>query len=151
MTDIATSASKSTRKFAPPNYEEMPEALRETAEKALAQAKDSYAKAKLATEQATNVLKDTYATAAKGAMDYNLKVIEFARANTNTAFEYAQELMGIKHPSELVVLSTSQAQKQFGTMIAQTKELTELAQKVTAETTAPLKTGVTKVFSTTVA
>ena len=66
MTDIAASASKSTRKFAPPNYEEMPEALRETAEKALAQAKDSYAKARLATEQATNLLKDTYATAAKG-------------------------------------------------------------------------------------
>jgi hypothetical protein len=29
-------------------------------------------------------------------------------------------------------------------MIAQTKELTELAQKVTTETTAPLKAGVTK-------
>jgi hypothetical protein len=30
-----------------------------------------------------------YATAAKGATDYNLKIIEFARPNT--AFEYAQE------------------------------------------------------------
>jgi len=34
-------------------------------------------------------------------------------------------------------------QKRFETMIAQTKELTELAQKVATET-APLKAGVTK-------
>jgi phasin len=146
MTNVAAAGTKSTRGYAPPTYEEIPEALRETAEKAVAQAKDAYAKAKVAAGQATDVLKDTYATAAKGATDYNLKIIEFARANTNSAFEYAQELMGVKHPSELVVLSTAHAQKQFQIMIAQTKELAELAQKVTAEATAPLKAGVTKVL-----
>ena len=52
--------------------------------------------------------------------------------------------MEVKHPSELVALSTAHVQKRFETMIAQTKELTELAQKVATETTAPLKAGVTK-------
>jgi len=83
--------------------------------------------------------------------DYNLKIIEFAHANTNTAFDFAQDLMEVKHPSELIALSTAHVQKRFETMIAQTKELTELAQKVTTEATAPLRAGVTKALKTKVA
>jgi phasin family protein len=49
--------------------------------------------------------------------------------------------MGVKHPSEFVALSTAHARKQFESMIAQTKELTELAQKVTTEITEPVKAG----------
>ena len=47
--------------FAPPNYE----TFRETAEKAVSQAKNTYEKAKLASEQATDLLRKTYATAAR--------------------------------------------------------------------------------------
>ena len=127
------------------------EAFRETAEKGVAQVRDTYEKAKVATEQATDILKDTYATVAKGATDYNLKVIEIARTNTNTAFEHAQKLIGAKSPLEFVALSTTHARKQFDTMIAQTKELTELAQKVTTEVTQPVKAGVAMVFKNNVA
>jgi phasin len=139
MNEFATAAIKSN------------EAFRQTAEKSVAQAKDTYEKAKVATEQATDILKDTYATAAKGATEYNLKVIEIARTNTNAAFEHAQELIGAKSPSEFVELSTAHARKQFDTMMAQTKELTELAQKVTIKTTEPLKAGVTMAFDKKVA
>jgi phasin len=127
------------------------EAFRQTAEKGVAQAKDTYEKAKVATDQATDILKDTYATFAKGATDYNLKIIEIARTNTNTAFEHAQKLIGAKSPLEFVALSTTHARKQFDTMIAQTKELTELAQKVTTEVTQPIKAGVAMVFNNNVA
>jgi phasin len=127
------------------------EAFRQTAEKGVAQAKDTYEKAKVATGQATDILKDTYATVAKGVTDYNLKIIEIARTNTNTAFEHAQKLIGAKSPLEFVALSTTHARKQFDTMIAQTKELTELAQKVTTEVTQPVKAGVAIVFNNNVA
>jgi phasin len=127
------------------------EAFRQTAEKGVVQAKDTYEKAKVATEQATDILKNTYATFAKGATDYNLKIIEIARTNTNTAFEHAQKLIGAKSPLELVALSTTHARKQFDTMIAQTKELTELAQKVTTEVAQPVKAGVAIVFNNNVA
>jgi len=126
---------------------EVPTALRELADKGIAQARDTYENAKAATEEATDLLKDTYKTAAKGTTDYNLKVIEIARTNTNAAFDYAHELMGVKSLSELVELSTAHARKQFEAMSAQTKELTELAQKVTTEIAEPLKTGVTKAFN----
>jgi len=127
------------------------EAFRETAEKGVAQVKDTYEKAKVATGQATDILKDTYATAAKGATEYNLKIIEIARTNTNAAFEHAQHLLGVKSPSEFVELSTAHARKQFDTMIAQTKELTELAEKVTTKITEPLKAGLTMAFNKKVA
>ena len=81
---------------------EMPAAFRELADKGVAQARNTYENAKAATEEATDLLKDTYKTAAKGATDYNLKVIEIARANANSAFDYAYELMGVKSPSEFV-------------------------------------------------
>ena len=101
----------------------------------VAEAKDTYEKAKAVTEKATNQLKHAYTTAAKGATDYNLKVIEIARANTNTAVDNAFELLGAKSPSEFVELSTKHARKQFEAMAVQTKELTELAQKVATEIT----------------
>jgi hypothetical protein len=49
------------------------------------------------------------------------------------AFDYAYNLLAMKSPSEFVELSTAHARKQFEAMTAQTKELTELAQKVTTE------------------
>jgi phasin len=133
-------------KIDPPKME-VPAALRELADKGIAQARVTYENAKAATEEATDLLKDTYKTAAEGTTDYNLKVIEIARANTNAAFEYAHGLMGVKSLSELVELSTAHARKQFEAMSAQTKELTDLAQKVTTEITAPLTTGMTKAFN----
>ena len=45
----------------------------------VAQAKDNYEKIQAATDEATDLLKSAYATAAKGTTDYNRKVIEIAR------------------------------------------------------------------------
>lgn len=133
-------------KFDLPNME-MPEAFREMTEKGVAHAKDTYEKAKAAAEQATNLLKNTYTIAAKSSTDYNLKVLEIARTNTSSAFDYAQKLLGVKSPAEFVELSTAHARKQCEAITAQTKELAALAQKVTTEIAEPLKTGATKAFN----
>ena len=94
-------ASSSTPEYGMPKFEmpkfglpntEMPEAFREMAEKGVAHVRDNNAKAKAACEQAADLLENTYATFAKGAQDYNLKLIEIARANTRAAFDYAHEL-----------------------------------------------------------
>jgi phasin len=153
--DKLTGSSFDVPKFDIPKFDpskmEMPAAFRELADKGVAQARDTYENAKAATEEATDLLKDTYKTAAKGATDYNLRVLEIARTNTNSAFDYAYKLMGVKSPSEFVELSTAHAHKQFEVITAQTKELTELAQKVTIEIVEPIKTGVTKAFNNKIA
>jgi phasin len=137
-------------KFEFPNFEmpklEIPTAFREIAEKSVSQAKENYEKLKSAAEQATDVLEDTYATATKGVSDYGLKVIEAARVNTNSAFDFASQLMTVKSLSEVVELSTAHSRKQFETLTAQSKELAAIAQKVATDTAEPVKESFGKVF-----
>jgi phasin len=138
----AKTAKHTSSPFDVPNYQmskfdlskiEMPEAFREMAEKGVAQAKDSYEKIQAAAEEATDLLKSAYTTAAEGTTDYNRKIIEIAGTNAHAAFDYAYELLGVKSQSDFIELSTAHARKQFEAMTAQTKELTELAQKVMTE------------------
>jgi phasin len=130
-------------KFEMPKFEipkfEVPPAFREFAEKGIAQAKENYERVKSAAEQATDVLEDTYSTASKGCTSYGLKLIETTRANSDAAFDLMTELMSAKSYSEVVELSSAYFRKQFDTLIAQTKELSEHAQKVATETVEPIK------------
>ncbi len=71
-------------------------------------------------------------------------MIEIARANTNAAFDFVEQLFGVKSPSELVELTTAHSRAQFETVTAQGKELAALAQKVATETAEPIKSGVEK-------
>ena len=119
-----------TAKFDPTKME-MPAAFRELADKGVAHAKDTCEKIQAAGEEMTDMLAANYSTVAKGLNDYNLKVVEIARANTSTAFEYANELLGVTSLPQFFELSSAHAHKQFEAMTAQTKELTELTQQVT--------------------
>lgn len=137
-------------KFEIPSFEmpkmEVPAAFREVAEKSVAQAKETWDKMKAASEEATEIMEETYTTASKGVSDYGLKVIDTTRANVNAAFDFASALMGAKSISEIIELSTSHARSSFDTMSAQTKELAALAQKVATDAVEPMKTGMTSAF-----
>ena len=123
------------------------QAFRETAENGSAQAKAAFEKASIVAADATTMMKDSYSRTVKGAQEYHSKAIEFAQANTKAAFEFAQELVGVKSPSEFFELSTNHSRKQFETLTEQAKELAMLAQKVTLATAEPIKAGATKAFS----
>jgi phasin len=137
-------------KFDVPKFDmpkmEIPAAFREFAERSVAQARDGYEKMKAVAEDTTDVLEDTYASASKGTTDYTLKTIEFARLNTNAAFDFAGALLTVKSFSEAIELTSAHSRKQLDVLLAQTKELTALAQKVAADTSEPLKSGVNKAF-----
>jgi phasin len=133
-------------KFDLPNME-LPEAFREMTEKGVAQVRDSYAKAKVASEEAGELLESTYATVAKGATEYNRKLIEFARINTRAAFDYTQGLLGAKSPAEFIELATAHARKQFDIVAEQNKELCALAQETATAAAKPIKTSVSKVIN----
>jgi phasin len=145
MTEANTTGAGT--KFAGATKMGTPQAIREMADKGTAQAKASYDKMSAATAEASTVMQNAGATAAQGFKDSNAKVIEFARANSNAAFDFANELLGVKSPSEFIRLSTEQARKQFEVLSEQTKELTALSQKVMLETAEPLKAGAAKAFA----
>jgi phasin len=119
-----------------------PEALRGMAEMGTAQAKETYEKMNAATTEAADLIKNSYSTAVKGLQDYNNKIIEFAHANTNAAFDFVQKMSGVKSPSEFLELWSEHVRKQLETLTEQTKQLAALAQKVTLATAEPLQTGV---------
>jgi len=133
-------------KFGLPNTE-MPAAFREMAEKGVEHTRDAYAKAKVASEEAINLLENTYETAAKRATDYNHKLIEIVRTNTRAAFENAHELLGAKSPPEFFELSTAQMRKQFQIVSAQNKELCALTQEIATEAAGAIKSGASKAFN----
>ena len=123
------------------------QALRESAENGSTQAKAAFEKASTAAADASTLMKDSYARSLKGVQEYHAKAIEFAQANTKAAFDFAQELVGVKSPSEFFELSTNHSRKQFETLTEQGKELAMLAQKVTLATAEPIKAGAAKAFN----
>jgi phasin len=138
-------------KFAMPKFNlpnmEMPEAFRDMAERGVEQTRDAYAKVKVASEEAADLLENTYEAAAKRATNYNRKLIEIARTNTRAAFDYVHELLGVKSPPELIALSTAQMRKQFEIVSEQNKELCALAQEIATEAAGTIKPGVSKVVN----
>lgn len=168
MTETTTSTTKAAKTMKPaassfgmpdygmPKFEmpkfnlsnmEMPEALREMAEKHVEQTRDAYAKAKIASEEALNLLENTYEAATKRATDYNNKLIEITRTNVRAAFDYVQQLLGAKSPSELIELSTAQMRKQFEIVSAESREFCALAQEMATEAAGTIKTSVSKALN----
>jgi phasin len=125
---------------------EVPEQVRAFAEKGVSQARDNYAKFKDAAETHNGTMEAVFTTASKGASEYTAKLMEIIKSNTTASLDFAQQLFGVKTPSEAMELWTAHARKQFETLTAQAKQLAELSQKVAAETAEPIKTSASKLF-----
>jgi phasin len=123
-----------------------PRAIREMAEKGAAQTKETYEKMS-ATSEAADLMKASCSTALQGAQDYSNKFLEFAQANTNAAFDFAQKVCRVKSPSEFMELSTEHSKAQTQTLTEQSKALAELAQKIALGGARPLQEGVAKAFT----
>ena len=112
----------------------------------MSQARDNYAKFKDAAETHNGTIEAVFTSASKGASAYSAKLMEFMKANTTSALDFAQELLSVKSPTEAVELWTTHTRKQFETLTAQAKELAELSQKVATETVEPIKASASKFY-----
>lgn len=121
-------------------------AVRNLTEKPIAYAKDAVEESTLAADQAFKAVEQAHAKAAKSAADLNLHFIAIARANMDGAFDFAQQLMSVKSPSELFELSAAHARKQFEVLSEQIKQLSALVQKVATDSAQPLQSGTTKIL-----
>jgi hypothetical protein len=61
------------------------------------------------TTEAADLIKISYSKAVKGMQDYNNKIIAFAHANTNAAFDFVQKLSSVKSTTAFVELWTEHA------------------------------------------
>lgn len=121
-------------------------AAREFADKGVAQAREAYEKFKDAAQANNDTIEAVYSTATKGATDYTTKLVDIARINLNSAFALATKFAAVKTPSEAFALLSGHAREQYETLTAQSKDLVEFTQKVTADAVEPIKASASKVF-----
>jgi phasin len=118
---------------------EIPEAFREFVEKSSVQLREGYEKTRAAAEQTTDLLVGSQTTWSKGVVNFNLKAIDAARANSNGMFDLMSKLVSAKSYSESMELSAAYLRKQFELVAAQIKDLAAQTQKVVSETVEPIK------------
>jgi hypothetical protein len=95
-------------------------------------------------EEAKKGMEQAYTTASKGAVDFNLQLIDMVQANMNAAFDFARQLSRVKSPSEFLEVSTAHMQKQLESVAKQTQHFTATAQKMTTEAGRPFQAGISK-------
>jgi phasin len=125
---------------------EVPEQMRAFAEKGVSQARENYAKFKDAAESQNGAIEAMFTSASKGISEYTAKVMEFMKANTSSHLDFAQQLFGLRSPSEALELWTNHSRKQIETFQAQAKELAEIGQRIANETVEPIKASASKFY-----
>jgi len=117
----------------------IPEAVRATAEKSVAQTREVYDRSKDALDASVTTLERTFDAAGQGAVAFNRKIIDIAQRNVNSGFDLAKSLAGAKNLSEMVELQAAYWQKLLGTLTSQAEEVRALATKMAAAAIEPVK------------
>jgi phasin len=125
---------------------ELPSSLIDLFDKTMARAKDAHEKATTIVEHSAEAFEEAFSCANRGSAEYRNKVMEIARANANSAFDLAREIVEAKSLSEVFESAVSHQRKQFEAAATQLKELSMLTQKVVTETTEPIRSGMTEPF-----
>lgn len=129
--------------FPAPTFE-VPSAFRDLAEKSVSTARETYAKIKSATDDATGLVEETFETAREGAFAIGVKTLDAAKSNSDASFEFARDLFGAKTVSEMIELQSSFARKQFDALTEQFKEFQVLGEKFVTDTAKPVSDKVEK-------
>jgi phasin len=132
--------------FSPVMPFQVPEQVRAFAETSVNQARDGYQKFKTAAESNNEAIEAACTSASKGASDLTAKLVEIAKVNTASTFDFAQALMGVRSFPEAFELMNAHARKQFEALTAQSKDLAEFSQKVATDTVEPFKASASKAF-----
>jgi hypothetical protein len=92
-----------------------------------------------AVEDATRSAEKSFSSSLAGMRELNIKLIDMAHANAEALFELAHGMASAEAPSDLATIWSAHARRQFEMMTKQTRELTELGQKLVGRSTKPLK------------
>jgi phasin len=117
-----------------PKYE-IPEPVRELAERNIDQARQAYNKFLDMARQAQQSLAHSHDALSANALQLQARAAKFAEENINASFDFAAELARARDLKEYLEIQTKHAQAQMKTFASQTQELgrlmAEAAQKAT--------------------
>ena len=114
--------------------------------KVAAIANETLEKGKVASEQSVRAIEQSYSVMVENIRAFNVKMIDMARTNTETAFDLARQIATARAPSDVFAIWTTYAPKLFETLSAQAKELTALGQKMAGESAEPITRSANQAF-----
>jgi phasin len=138
---VQTAAAELAKPFA-----DMQEKVRANAEKGIEQLRSHYATLKGNAEAATDKLEESVTAAHAGTREFNMKVLDLFRTQTNAGFEHMQSLFGAKTVADAVKLQQDFAKSQVETLQAHSKHLAEIAKKVATDLVEPVKASMVMPF-----
>ncbi|NND49101.1 MAG: hypothetical protein HKN60_02485 [Rhizobiales bacterium] len=110
---------------------ELPETVRDMAERGIEQTREAYGKMRDAAQQATTILEESTSKASETATAFNLKNVDYAEANVEAGFELARKLFETRDPAKAVELQLAFARKQTEAFNTHVKEMGAFATKNT--------------------
>ena len=120
---------------------EVPQAMRDLAERNIAQMRETYERSKDALEGIVQSWERSFDATNQGAVALNRKIIDIAQRNINSGFDLAKRLAGAKNLAEATELQADYWRKQLDTLAAQAEEVRTLSAQVAADATKPMKRG----------
>jgi hypothetical protein len=102
-------------------------------------ARDTLRKGEAATKEGLDQMGRSFSASFDGLRDFNLKMINMMRANTEASFDLAEGLVTAKSSTDAFERLKSFAEQQVQTLQKQTQELTSLTQTVAQEAMQPVK------------
>ena len=112
---------------------EIPEAVRELAERNVEQARSAYNQFMDMARKAQDAVTKSQGAMAAGALDIQSRALKYAEQNINASFNFAADLARARDLKEYLEIQTRYAQKQMQDYAKQAQELgnmlTEAAQK----------------------
>ncbi len=109
---------------------EIPETIRELAEKNVDQAQEAYENFVEATKKAQIFVTQSSEAMSSGTRNVQDQAIAFAQSNVEAGFELANKLIKARDLKEAIELQGNFAREQMESYLDQTRKLTELVQKV---------------------
>jgi phasin len=120
---------------------EVPKAMRDLAERNIAQMRETYERSKDALENAMQSWERSFDAAGQGAVALNRKIIDIAQRNINSSFDLAKKLAGARNLAEAVEMQSAYWRNQLDTLAAQAEEVRTLSTKVAADLAKPIRRG----------
>ena len=109
---------------------EIPADMRTLAEKSVEQAKQAFDIFISAAQHAVSTAEAQAANVQAGAKEMGELAIGFAEHNIASSFAFAQKLLQVKDPQDVVTLHSDYVNSQIATLTDQAKELSKLAARM---------------------
>ena len=110
---------------------EIPDTIREMAERNVEQAREAYDQFVSAAQKAQSMVEKSSDAVADGARDVQSVTLEFTQKNMTASFAFASQLANARDLKEALELQQKFAQDQIKSYTAQTQELGKIMAKAT--------------------